>query len=105
MIRNFVTGLALLCLMVLSVSCKTGGEQRPPNLTALTEPTPIPERPGLGSTNEDLLFWALDLEGRLGSANNDKLLIRRAIATLPECNWFLVLRNKPCDSDNDGLAD
>jgi len=77
----------------------------PPNVMALTEPTPVPDRPGEGDTNEDLLFWSIALEKALDSANDDKLLIRRALSDLPKCNWFRTLRKKPCDSNNDGIAD
>lgn len=106
MIRNFVNGLAILCLLALCVSCGSVGDQKVNlNLLALTTPTPSPQAPDEGSTNEDLLFWALALENALDSANNDKLLIRRMASDLPKCTWFRAMRKVPCDSNNDGSPD
>lgn len=89
---------------MFTASC-TEATQTRPNLYALTEPTPEPAQIPRGAGNEEMLFKLLEYRAALQSANNDKLLIRRALSTLPECTWFRVLRNQPCDSNNDGIAD
>ena len=77
MLRN---GLMLLFPLLFLTACGSNAikvetqtvKLAPP--VELTAPTIVPQL--IGNTNNDLLFWSLDLKSGIESCNTDKSLIR-----------------------------